>query len=126
MYHAIVEMLKERKDLTLDVICHHPLNMLLRDKERLNADELRFVMNPATHVDFLLYNQIGKTPVLAIEVDGFHYHKPGTKQYERDRMKDSILESYGIELLRFPTNGSGERKKLECFLKEYAERRSKS
>lgn len=34
---------------------------------------------------------IGKTPVLAIEVDGCNYHKKGVKQEERDRKKDEIL-----------------------------------
>jgi len=37
--------------------------------------------NPATHIDFLLYNKISKKAVLAVEVDGFDYHKLGTKQY---------------------------------------------
>ena len=65
-------------------------------------------MNTATHLDFLIYNRISKEPVLAIEVDGFHFHKPGTVQYHRDRMKDNILKLYNIPLLRLPTNGSGE------------------
>jgi len=58
--------------------------------------------------------------VLAIEVDGFHFHKQGTKQYERDRMKDHILKLYNIRLLRFPTNGSGEIEKIAQALDEYA------
>jgi hypothetical protein len=120
MYGAIVDMLDRRRSLPLSVICHQPLNMLIRNKERLNADESRYMMNPATHVDFLIYNRINKKPVLAIEVDGFHYHKAGTKQYKRDRMKDHILELYGIPLLRFPTDGSGERIKIEQFLDDYA------
>ena len=74
------------------------------------------------HIDFLVYNQISKKPVLAIEVDGFHYHKPGTKQYERDRIKDNIFKTYGIPLLRFPTNGSEECAKIEQFLMEYKNR----
>lgn len=76
-------------------------------------------MNTATHIDFLIYNRISKKPILAIEVDGFHYHKSGTLQYERDRMKDHILELYGISLLRFATNGSGEMEKIRKALEEY-------
>ncbi|MEG1244751.1 MAG: DUF2726 domain-containing protein, partial [Oscillospiraceae bacterium] len=57
---------------------------------------------------FLIYHRIRKIPVLAIEVDGFHFHKKGTAQYERDRMKDHILKLYNIPLLRFATNGSSE------------------
>lgn len=32
-------------------------------------------MNPAVHLDFLIYNRISKKPVLAVEVDGYEYHK---------------------------------------------------
>ena len=66
-------------------------------------------MNTATHVDFLVYHKITKKPLFAIEVDGFHFHKEGTKQKKRDQMKDHILELYSIPLLRFATTGSGER-----------------
>ena len=69
-------------------------------------------MNPATHIDFLLYNRISKKPVLAIEVDGYAYHKEDTKQASRDLMKDHILEIYEIPLLRFKTNGSGEKEMI--------------
>lgn len=38
--------------------------------------------------------------------------KEGTKQAERDKLKNHILEVYGLPLLRFATNGSGEKEKL--------------
>lgn len=60
-------------------------------------------------MDFLIYNRIGKKPVLAVEVDGYEYHKKGTVQAKRDLLKDRILELYEIPLLRFKTNGSGEK-----------------
>lgn len=91
MYAAILEILDKRPHLSLNVICHQPLNMLIRDPKYLNDEECQYAMNTATHLDFLIYNQITKKPVLTIEVDGFHFHKPGTAQYERDRMKDRIL-----------------------------------
>jgi hypothetical protein len=119
MYCAILEILKRYINLSLSVICHQPLNMLIRDQSLMSNEERKYAMNPATHIDFLIFKQIGKKPVLAIEVDGFHNHKPGTKQYERDGMKDHILELYKIPLLRFPTNGSEECKKIEQFLAEY-------
>jgi hypothetical protein len=97
--------------------------MLIRDTKLLNDKERKYALNPATHIDFLLYNQISKKPVLAIEVDGFHYHKPGTDQHERDKLKSHILELYKIPLLRFPTNGSRECVKIERFLAEYANKR---
>ena len=119
MYVAIVEILDKRPHLSLNVICHQPLNMLIRDPKYLNDVECQYAMNTATHLDFLIYNQISKKPVLAIEVDGFHFHKPGTAQYERDRMKDRILSLYNIPLLRFATNGSNEIAQVEQALDGY-------
>jgi hypothetical protein len=123
MYGAISDLLKERPQLSLNVICHQPLNMLIRDPKRLNEEECRYAMNTATHLDFLIYNRISKKAVLAIEVDGFHFHKPGTAQYERDRMKDHILKLYGIPMLRFATNGCGEIQKIAQALDGYAQSR---
>jgi very-short-patch-repair endonuclease len=123
MYGAIVDILKSRPQLSLNVICHQPLNMLIRDPKHLNDEECRYAMNTATHVDFLIYNRITKRAVLAIEVDGFHYHKPGTRLYERDLMKDRILALYGIPLLRFPTNGSREIEQIKQALDKYEKSR---
>lgn len=90
---------------------------MLRDYEKLTDEEFRYAMHPNTHVDFLIYNRITKAPVLAIEVDGFHYHKEGTRQAERDQMKGEIFAKYGIPLLRLSTNGSEEIKKIRSALK---------
>ncbi|MCL2638327.1 MAG: AAA domain-containing protein [Oscillospiraceae bacterium] len=117
MYGEIVDILKAHSNLPLNVICRQALGLLIKDTIPMNDEERQYIMNPATHLDFLIYNTINKKPVLAIEVDGFNYHKPGTKQHERDKMKDCILERYKIPLFRFPTNGSGEREKIERFLR---------
>lgn len=119
MYGAIVDLLNKRPQLSLNIICHQPLNMLIKDPKHLNDEECRYAMNTATHIDFLIYNRISKKPVLAIEVDGFHNHKFGTVQYERDRMKDHILSVYKIPLLRLPTNGSAEMEKIKQALDKY-------
>ena len=50
--------------------------------------------------------------ILAIEIDGYDYHKEGTKQFDRDTVKDMIFEKYNLPLERFKTNGSGEKEKL--------------
>ena len=86
--------------------------MLIKNPELLNEQECRYAMNPATHLDFLIYNRIGKKPVLAIEVDGYEFHKKDTMQASRDLLKNHIMEMYGIPLLRFKTNGSGEKEKI--------------
>ena len=112
MYILITDILKEYNLTQLKVSCHQPLNMLIRDPHLLNEAECKYAMNCATHLDFLIYNQISKKPILAIEVDGYSYHMPGSRQSERDDMKNHILELYKIPYLRFITNGSGEKERL--------------
>ena len=112
MYALIQATLKECDLPFLDVICHMLLNMLIRNPKLLDDAECRYAMNSATHLDFLIYNRISKKPVLAVEVDGYHYHKDGTAQAARDKMKNHILDLYEIPYLRFATNGSGEKEKI--------------
>lgn len=116
MYAAICDMLQEMPDLPMSVICHQKVRLLIRDHEKLTDEEHRYAIHPNTHVDFLIYNRITKAPVLAIEVDGFHYHKDGTRQAERDRMKGEIFTKYGIPLLRLATNGSNEIQRIKELL----------
>ena len=118
MYALIKDTLQEKELTFLDVICHQQLNMLIRNHDLLDDEELKYAMHPSTHLDFLIYNRISKKPILAIEVDGFHFHKEGTRQAERDKMKNRILELYEIPYLRFATNGSGEKEKLSEKLQE--------
>lgn len=92
---------------------HQPLNMLIHDPRKLTDEECKYAMNSATHLDFLIFNTLDKFPILAIEVDGYKYHKEGTKQASRDLMKNEILDKYNIPLLRFNTTGSQEKEKLE-------------
>ena len=47
-------------------------------------------------MDFLIYNRIGKNPILAIEVDGYVYHKQDAVQAHRDLLKNKILKLYNI------------------------------
>jgi len=79
----------------------------------LTSRELEYALHPATHVDFLIYNKLGKTPVMAIEVDGYRFHKKHNRQAERDVTKNSILNKYNIPLLRLSTTGCQEYEKLE-------------
>lgn len=108
----IKDVLTEEKFLKYDVVLHLPLRSLIRDFQKLNDEEKKYTCNPLTHLDFIIYNKVSKTPVLAIEVDGFEFHKSGTRQSERDQLKDLILEKYNIPLLRFNTNGSNEKARL--------------
>lgn len=112
IYSLIEDVLSESKYDSLDVVCHFPMNMLIKNPELLNERECQYAMNPATHIDFLIYNRISKKPVLAVEVDGYEYHKADTVQASRDQLKDHILNLYEIPLLRFKTNGSREKEQI--------------
>lgn len=83
---------------------HQPLKMLIRDPKKLDEAECRFAMNVLTHTDFVIFNKLDKMPVLVVEVDGYAFHANNPKQLERDKMKDTILEKYGIPILRIKTN----------------------
>lgn len=109
MYALLKEIFAMNEFACLDVVCHKPMNMIIKNLDLLNERECRFVMHHATHLDFVVYNRISKKPVLVIEVDGYEHHKEGTEQEKRDKMKDSILELYQIPILRFKTNGSREK-----------------
>lgn len=124
MYALIQEELDRQDDAALGVVCHMPLNVLLRDLSKLDARECDFVNSGLSHLDFLIYNRVSKKPLLAIEVDGFHYHKEGTEQARRDETKNHILEAYHLPLLRFATNGSGERQQLAGKLTEILQQKT--
>lgn len=101
------------------IACHYPIRYLFCDTNLLSDEERIYLSQTGTHVDFLIYKSIGKTPIVAIEVDGFHYHKKDGKQHERDVKKDSIFKKYGLPLLRFNTNGSREINRISDFLIQY-------
>lgn len=115
MFGLIEEVLESRQE-ALGIVSHQPLYQLIRDYSRLTSEEERFVKTGLSHLDFLIYNKVTKKPVLAVEVDGYRFHKEGSKQAERDALKNHILEVYRIPLIRFATNGSGEKEKLSSKL----------
>jgi superfamily I DNA and/or RNA helicase len=118
MYALIKEVLSHDNFSKYGVLLHFSVRNLIRDFSKLDEQETKYANNPLTHLDFLIYNKLGKSPILAIEVDGYEYHKEGTRQAERDKMKDRILEKYDLPLLRFATNGSNENQRLTSKLNE--------
>lgn len=112
MYSLIKEVLSSEKFIKYDVLSHFPIRNLIRDFSLLDTDERKYASNPLTHLDFLIYNKLGKIPILGIEVDGFEYHQQGSIQADRDQMKDAILKKYNFPILRFSTTGNSERKRL--------------
>lgn len=97
----VFETLEEFCDIHKEykVLVKLPLAELVTDKSYLNAHKkIRdFVLNDATHVDFVIENTIGN-PVLAIELDGKEHEKE--VQIERDKKKNMALEHMGISLKR--------------------------
>lgn len=111
IYYLLKEVVSKYENI--DFVFRHPLNIIINDKSLLNDEELKYCNNSNTHIDFLIYDIISKKPVLAIEVDGYNYHKEGTKQYDRDKIKNRILNKYNIPFIRLKTNQSKEKEKIE-------------
>jgi len=113
MYGIIQETLQNESFRKYGVVLHVPLRMILRDLSKLESDrETQFVMNQSTHVDFLIYDKMSHLPVLIVEVDRSRFHQEGSRQAERDHLKDQICKRYNIPLERFRTTGSNEKQRL--------------
>lgn len=112
MYSVIEKVLQKDRFSMLDVNFNYPLHLIFTDLTKLNLQERKFVENDWAHVDFLIYTRFDNAPLLAIEVDGYEYHKEDTPQSARDRLKDGIFEKFEISLVRFSTIGDSEEEKL--------------
>lgn len=95
---------------SIHMVREYKLRDLIRDFQPFSEDEIRFIKNNS-RIDFLLYNKIDKTPVLAIEVDGVSFHDNELQQ-QRDRKKNRILETIGLPLLRLSTDGHNEETRI--------------
>lgn len=95
---------------SIDMVREYRLRDLIRDFQPFSEDEIRFIRSNS-RIDFLLYNKIDKTPVLAIEVDGVSFHDNELQQ-KRDSKKNHILETIGLPLLRLSTNGHNEETRI--------------
>lgn len=120
MAAALEDMLASERFPRVSFRCHVGLSTLVGEDVSLSSREEKYVRNPRTHVDFLFFREMNKRPLLAVEVDAWRYHKEGTEQYERDRMKDAVLERCGLPLLRLRTDSKGREHdvgKVESMLK---------
>lgn len=117
--YAVIEKILQMPEFAkIDCAMHSSLSTLVKDYSLLAEPEARYASNPLTHIDFLLFNKMNKSPVMAIEVDGTRYHVDGSRQAERDAMKNSILAKCGIPILRIRTNESGEQARIIAMLFE--------
>lgn len=118
-YSLLENILSEYPEFNhLGILCHTPLRNVIRDWSLLSDDEKKYISHYSTHLDFLIINHVTKKPVLAIETDGYSFHNDETEQHRRDLMKNHILETYGLPLLRLKTNESGEKEKVTSQLKQ--------
>ncbi|MCD8176241.1 MAG: AAA domain-containing protein [Tannerellaceae bacterium] len=95
--------------LSIGMVREYYLSDLVKGLQLFSDDEKQFIKNGSS-IDFLLYNKIDKTPVLAIEVDG-RQHIDEVQQ-KRDRKKNHILELIGLPLLRLSTDGHNEEARI--------------
>ena len=91
---------------SIDFVREYKLRDLVKDYLPFTEEEVSFIKNNS-RLDFLLYNKIDKTPILAIEVDGVSFHDNELQQ-ARDLKKNHILEVIGLPLLRLSTDGCNE------------------
>lgn len=112
-YAVIQEILQKTEFSFVDCAAHVSLVNLVKDYSMLTEEETVYARNPLTHVDFLLFRRMDKSPLLAIEVDGAAFHAAGSVQAGRDEKKNRIFEQCGIPLLRLRTDGSGEMEQIE-------------
>lgn len=112
-YNLISEIINNNNYNNLDICVHVPLINVLANTNFLNEEELKYVTNTWTHLDFAIFNKMNKKIVMAVEVDGYYFHRVGTKQQERDNIKGRVLAKYDIPLIRLNTTGSGEKEIIE-------------
>ena len=103
IYETLVKAIDKIQMSNCGIVCHYPLSRLITDFEGLNNQEIAFISNSLSHVDFLLYNSITKKPLMVIEVDGWKYHNLSEVQQSRDKLKDAILTKYDLKPYRIST-----------------------
>lgn len=102
VFDALTKALDGSETKTVGILAHYPLARLVANTHSLSQEQQDFVKNPHTHVDFLLYNTVSKSPLACIEVDGWKFHNTDAQKH-RDNMKDEILSVYGLKPIRLST-----------------------
>ena len=119
LIHGEIEaVLQEKAYQGYGVVFQFPLSILIRDTGHLTNEESTYANHPWTQTDFLIYSKVDKKPLLVIEVDGYAFHREGTRQAERDALKDSVLNKCGLPILRLSTVGSNERNRIRKKLED--------
>lgn len=111
IWTVLHDILAEKSYAHLTVSSQVLLRNLLPGLGRLTPAQQAYIQHRAS-VDFVVYNQITNQPLLAIEVDGFAFHENSPDQRARDSLKNEILNTYQMPLLRLPTTGSREHQRI--------------
>ena len=96
---------EDKKFANFRVMARYPLRRVVKPSIVLTGRERNFI-HRSSHVDFLIYNNTDRAPVLAIEVNGKQHDLP--QQQERDDVKAAILKACGIPLLTLKTTETEE------------------
>jgi hypothetical protein len=117
---AIQDVLQSAEFARMSLSCvrHAPLAWLVGVHAGMTERERQFVLHPWSHVDFVIYDTIGKVPLLGIEVDGWVFHRPGSLQSVRDEIKNSVFQCADLHLVRLSTTGSDEVAKISEALRQ--------
>ena len=121
MNTLLTNIFEEPKYSKFSFVFEMPLKDVINKNymEELPEELSTFANRSWAHVDFTVFNRVTKEILFGIEVDGYNYHKKGTKQSERDLKKNAIFEQIGLPLLRLSTKGSGEEGKIKAQLDMY-------
>ena len=115
-YWAIHDIIREKGLSHLGILMHYPLRHLITEASNLTSEQRTYATHPWTHLDFLICDTVTHKARLAIEVDGTQYHKKDSAQGHRDVLKDAVLSSIGLPLLRLSTAGSNEKERIASAL----------
>jgi hypothetical protein len=83
--------------------------------------EKKFIKQPRSSVDFIIFNKFSKNPALAIEIDGTEFHLNNPMQLERDKKKDDIFKKFDIPLLRLATHEAVTKETIRSALSKITE-----
>lgn len=104
IYSVISELLKKDTFNCYSFAYEVKLSDIFLNQDICTEIEKKFIKQPRSSVDFVIFNKFNANPVLAIEVDGTEFHLNNPEQLERDKKKDGILKKYSIPILRLATH----------------------
>ncbi len=110
MYTYLIELLKKNKYKKLGIAPQYRVRDLFMNTAELNEEEMKYLKNGNSKIDFLLYETIGNNPILAIEVNGFYWHERIQKGRQRDEMKKQLFEKKDFPFIQLRTNESKDAK----------------